>query len=43
MRRLLMQSLGKQGKVWFRIFPDQQQTRKPNEVRMGRGKGDVKE
>lgn len=42
-RRIIVQSLGRQGKIWFRIFPDQPQTKKPNEVRMGRGKGDVKE
>lgn len=42
-RRTLTSSLNRQGKVWLRIFPDQPQTKKPNEVRMGRGKGDVKE
>lgn len=42
-RKTITNSLNRQGKVWLRIFPDQPQTRKPNEVRMGRGKGDVKE
>ena len=27
------------GKVWIRIFPDQPVTKKPLEVRMGKGKG----
>src|SRR5580698_1294610 len=29
------------GKVWIRIFPDKPITRKPLEVRMGSGKGNV--
>lgn len=29
------------GKVWIRIFPDKPYTKKPAEVRMGSGKGDV--
>ncbi|MEZ4820342.1 MAG: 50S ribosomal protein L16 [Bdellovibrionota bacterium] len=29
------------GKVWIRIFPDKPVTRKPAEVRMGKGKGGV--
>ena len=28
------------GKVWIRIFPDKPITRKPADVRMGKGKGD---
>jgi large subunit ribosomal protein L16 len=27
------------GKIWIRIFPDKPVTKKPNEVRMGSGKG----
>jgi large subunit ribosomal protein L16 len=27
------------GKVWIRIFPDKPVTKKPLEVRMGKGKG----
>ena len=27
------------GKVWIRIFPDKPYTKKPTEVRMGKGKG----
>jgi large subunit ribosomal protein L16 len=30
----------KGGKVWIRIFPDKPITKKPAEVRMGKGKGD---
>jgi large subunit ribosomal protein L16 len=27
------------GKIWIRIFPDKPVTKKPTEVRMGKGKG----
>ncbi|KKS18716.1 MAG: 50S ribosomal protein L16 [Parcubacteria group bacterium GW2011_GWC1_41_7] len=37
MRRVL----GKKGKAWLRIFPHLSRTKKPAEVRMGSGKGDV--
>jgi large subunit ribosomal protein L16 len=29
------------GQIWIRIFPDKPITKKPNETRMGKGKGDV--
>ena len=29
------------GRVWIRIFPDVPVTKKPTEVRMGKGKGSV--
>ena len=29
------------GRVWIRIFPDKPITKKPAEVRMGKGKGSV--
>ena len=29
------------GKVWIRIFPDKPTTKKPAEVRMGKGKGNL--
>jgi large subunit ribosomal protein L16 len=29
----------REGQVWIRIFPDKPITRKPAEVRMGKGKG----
>ena len=32
----------RQGQVWVRIFPDKPITKKPAEVRMGKGKGAVK-
>ena len=31
----------RQGQIWIRIFPDKPITRKPADVRMGKGKGDV--
>ena len=31
----------REGQVWFRIFPDKPISRKPLEVRMGKGKGAV--
>jgi len=31
----------RKGKVWIRIFPDKPYTKKPLEVRMGKGKGNV--
>lgn len=38
-RQALTRYLKREGKVWIRIFPDKIVTRKPNEVRMGKGKG----
>jgi large subunit ribosomal protein L16 len=29
----------REGQIWIRIFPDKPITKKPNEVRMGKGKG----
>ena len=40
-RRVLSRAGGKTAKIWVRIFPDRPITRKPAEVRMGSGKGDV--
>lgn len=40
-RRALVRSAGKTAKVWVRVFPDRPFTKKPSEVRMGSGKGDV--
>ncbi len=31
----------RQGQIWIRIFPDKPFTKKPAEVRMGKGKGNV--
>jgi len=38
-RQAMTRYLKREGKVWIRIFPDKIVTRKPNEVRMGKGKG----
>ncbi len=38
---MVTKAVGKNGKVWIRIFPDMPFTMKPAEVKMGRGKGDV--
>lgn len=38
-RIALTRRLKREGKVWIRIFPDKPVTRKPLEVRMGKGKG----
>jgi large subunit ribosomal protein L16 len=40
-RRTITGRLKRRGKVWIRAFPDYPRTRKPKEVRMGRGKGNV--
>lgn len=40
-RRVITRSLKRGGKVWIRIFPDVPVTKKPLEVRMGAGKGNV--
>lgn len=38
-RVALTRTLGRDAKVWIRIFPDKPITKKPAEVRMGKGKG----
>jgi len=38
-RVALTRQLKREGKVWIRIFPDLSLTKKPAEVRMGKGKG----
>ena len=40
-RRALTRHMKRQGKVWIRIFPDVPVSKKPTEVRMGKGKGSV--
>ena len=40
-RRVITRSLKRQGQVWIRIFPDKPFTKKPLEVRQGKGKGPV--
>ncbi len=41
-RRVASHQLGKNGRLWIRIFPDRPFTSKPAEVGMGKGKGDLK-
>lgn len=38
-RRTITNYVKRGGKVWIRIFPDKPITKKPAEVRMGKGKG----
>ena len=38
-RRAVTREMKRVGKVWIRIFPDVPVSQKPNEVRMGSGKG----
>jgi large subunit ribosomal protein L16 len=40
-RVILARATRKSGKFWIRIFPDKPYTKKPPEVTMGAGKGDV--
>ncbi len=40
-RITLSKHMKKQGKIWIRIFPDKPITKKPIEIRQGRGKGDI--
>jgi len=40
-RVILARQLHKGGKMWIRVFPDKSITKKPAEVRMGKGKGDL--
>lgn len=40
-RRAMTRHIKRGGKVWIRIFPDCPITKKPIEVRMGKGKGNV--
>ena len=42
-RRSITHYTARGGRIWIRIFPDKPVTKKPPEVRMGSGKGDVHE
>lgn len=42
-RRAISHHTQRGGRTWIRIFPDKPVTKKPPEVRMGGGKGDVEE
>ncbi len=40
-RRAINRHIRRGGKIWIRVFPDKPITKKPLEVRMGKGKGNV--
>ncbi|AWN14846.1 LSU ribosomal protein L16p (L10e) [Salinisphaera sp. LB1] len=40
-RRAMTRYIKRGGKTWIRVFPDKPVTKKPIEVRMGKGKGNV--
>jgi large subunit ribosomal protein L16 len=40
-RRAITRHVRRGGKLWIRLFPDKPVTKKPIEVRMGKGKGNV--
>lgn len=39
-RVTIVRSVGHEGRLWIRIFPDKAITKKPLETRMGKGKGE---
>ncbi len=40
-RRAMTRHIKRGGKIWIRVFPDKPITKKPIEVRQGKGKGNV--
>ena len=38
-RQAMTRAMKREGNVWIRVFPDKPITKKPAEVRMGKGKG----
>lgn len=40
-RQAMTRAMKREGKVWIRVFPDKPITKKPAEVRMGKGKGNL--
>lgn len=40
-RQAMNRKIKRKGKIWIRIFPSISVTSKPNEVRMGKGKGNL--
>lgn len=40
-RRAMTRHMKRAGRVWIRIFPDVPVSKKPTEVRMGKGKGSI--
>jgi large subunit ribosomal protein L16 len=41
-RRAMTRYIKRGGKIWIRVFPDKPVTKKPLEVRQGKGKGNVR-
>jgi len=39
-RQAMTRYMKREGQIWIRIFPDKPITKKPAEVRMGKGRGD---
>jgi large subunit ribosomal protein L16 len=42
-RRAMTRHIKRGGKIWIRVFPDVPISKKPLEVRMGKGKGNVEQ
>jgi len=40
-RQSITRRVKRKGRLWIRVFPDTPITKKPNEIRMGKGKGAV--
>lgn len=40
-RRAMTRHVKRGGKIWIRVFPDKPVTKKPAEIRMGKGKGSL--
>ena len=40
-RRAISRAMKRQGKMWIRVFPDVPVSKKPPEVRQGKGKGSI--
>ena len=40
-RKAIIGYIKRKGKLWIRVFPDRPITKRPAEVKMGKGKGDV--
>lgn len=40
-RKTIVREMKRKGKLWISVFPDKPYSKKPPEVRMGKGKGDV--
>jgi large subunit ribosomal protein L16 len=40
-RQAMTRAMKREGNVWIRVFPDKPITKKPAEIRMGKGKGNL--